>query len=47
MRIRITGTAAEIDAAIAKLETLLTVYERSKPYPRGEGRYDVYLGVQL
>ena len=47
MRIRITGTAAEIDAAIAKLETLLTVFEYSSPVPVGDGRLEVRLEVQL
>jgi hypothetical protein len=47
MQIRLRGTEAEIDAAIAKMETLLTVFERSRPYPRGGGQFDVYVRVQL
>jgi hypothetical protein len=47
MRIRLRGTEAEIDAAIAKLETLLTVYERSEPYWCTDGTCFVYLRVQL
>jgi hypothetical protein len=47
MIIRLTGTPDEIDAAIAKLEALLTVYERDTPEPIGGGQVKVRIGVQL
>lgn len=47
MQVRLRGTEAEIEAAIAKMETLLTVYERGQPTPTGDGELEIILGVQL
>ena len=47
MVITLNGTEAEIEAAIIKLGTLLTIYERSQPWPVGNGQVNVRIGVQL
>ena len=47
MQLRLRGTLEEIETAITKLSALLTVYERSRPYPRDGGQVDVYIRVQL
>ena len=47
MIIRLTGTLDEIDAAIAKLEALVTIYERNTPQPISGGQVIVRIGVQL
>jgi hypothetical protein len=47
MQITIRGTADEIASTIAKIETLLTVYEQSRPAPIGLGLLEVRVAAQL
>jgi hypothetical protein len=47
VQVRLRGTEAEIDSAIAKMETLLTVWDRSRPVPLGADTLEVCVQVQL